>query len=1563
MAERLSLRRASGGAQLVRRGSTGGEGGQTRLPRRGSAGGGRRASAFFNRETSVGDKDRLEDEFLKKEHASRKPEKDPCVLALKEKALFKHCSQSFLCALVASANQRSLEPGQEETLHPKTGVMLVVEHGAVNTVVGPGPPVVTGAGTVLNAAGLAGCAELMETLPPSTASPADYEVFDFPSSGTSGFSVYDARLPEKDMVFLGGLTGDQLCFHSLCPHASRMERRASLKHVVQGSLPVKIVAGLPGECPMMRCDRADFMTGGVSLIEIDMHLIKSVGLAFKLDFERFQKNVADMQRRFQLVLEKIRKIFIAAPAEVYWAIAETMVEQHVYEKTTLVQEGSTGSSNTAASSNMIITVNGTCIVKKNMGVSPHEARDRPIGKLHPGAIIGDWCLFAANLPRAASVAAETELDIIVLPNEKIMEIMRRLPGTLAGMENRLNKVASFIRTRLSGKALESLLNCNIFSGCNEAFLTEVAEAVESRTYLCGQSIFENEDDDLDLGESSKELAAPTKRTGSKPPATGEHKEDTEDEIEEDIESGTMLYALESGTCVLQTPGRGVHLEIVQGNSLKTADLKRADFCVSSPIALVLCISMKSLREIITRYPQERPRFLRKFDPAAVMRSVIRQIEAFKPCCNGFVDDLTRGMTCSSYMPGQTVVVMGAEDNQQMFMLRRGQVAVEVGGKKVADMKAGATFGEVVMLGVTQSRTATVRAMTFSTMLEIPRVPFWEAIERFPEERSHFEQLALRNMKITTTWPILQGVPSRLGLLLFLQAARRTVPAGDQSFNNERSRESALLVLSGMVALMNAEGKEIETFVDGQCFNEQILIGIPNYDGSYLVPKVSSELQIVSAETWEKVVSAFPAEKNTIRRNIFSYMSRRAEKRLGFEANSTAILRQAALFRISPEVLLEHLVPHLEPRVFKPGEAIVVAGQEGDTMHILLDGLAFLGKSVGGSRPVAEFGAGSAVGEAVMIGAAKAHPCTVRAKTLCIVRSLARKDLLEVLETLGPEVQKDFDELLADARAEPPATLLQKLKKTAAFKSCNANFLTIACKDADDVLFAPGDALLRRGEVCKAGESPIYVILSGAAMIEGELGVALAEVAAGEITGEGAAMGLSSRRTATVRAGKNRFVHCARLHGGHLEAALKSSEGGQEQFLADLHSRRQTDNKAAMARWASWLETKVIPALRGSPVFTDWSVKDIKMLVAPLSEDTYPQGEVIAQAGTPADTMIVLLQGEAEVETKNGMVIGHLKEGATIGGEVVMGLFTMRTSTVRATVPCTVLMLPATELQRVVETPGADDTREQFTKLKERKISQVEAGLPMSALPLGVGAEDLCARAVALQASFHMLAPGETFHPTPDSGHGGPHFGVLVSGRACFEVGSDTRPIFHISQGFLVPEGLVAKHNARLRALTACDYYTVRKSDFVSAVDSIPVAQAWYPRFRLLEKQVRRQLITRLQSAHGATVGLQAHRHSADLVDWKMRREETVAAAVEMRKEHQERVGPPMEILDLNLEQERPKSSQGLRRSNSSPTEKLLSYPILTVLTSPARHEVKRPSSSSSASRKMQQRRAQTQLCW
>lgn len=43
-----------------------------------------------------------------------------------------------------------------------------------------------------------------------------------------------------------------------------------------------------------------------------------------------------------------------------------------------------------------------------------------------------------------------------------------------------------------------------------------------------------------------------------------------------------------------------------------------------------------------------------------------------------------------------------------------------------------------------------------------------------------------------------------------------------------------------------------------------------------------------------------------------------------------------------------------------------------------------------------------------------------------------------------------------------------------------------CERADEVYFGPGDDIFRRGEGCKLGEALMYILLQGAAIVEGAL---------------------------------------------------------------------------------------------------------------------------------------------------------------------------------------------------------------------------------------------------------------------------------------------------------------------------------------------------------------------------------------------------------------------------------------------------------------------------------------------
>jgi len=139
----------------------------------------------------------------------------------------------------------------------------------------------------------------------------------------------------------------------------------------------------------------------------------------------------------------------------------------------------------------------------------------------------------------------------------------------------------------------------------------------------------------------------------------------------------------------------------------------------------------------------------------------------------------------------------------------------------------------------------------------------------------------------------------------------------------------------------------------------------------------------------------------------------------------------------------------------------------------------------------------------------------------------------------------------------------------------------------------------------------------------------------------------------------------------------------------------------------------------------------------------------------------------------------------------------------------------------------------FADLRESRRRQVEQGLPMSALPLRVMPGDLSVRAVALHAERLDLPVGEVLMPLVDSSPCGPHFLVLVHGRANIEITPSGQKAMQAFQGTLLPEGLLAENAARMRATTGCEVYRVRQSEFQVVVSS---TTEWLGMFNRLEKE-------------------------------------------------------------------------------------------------------------------------------
>ncbi|CAK0820128.1 unnamed protein product, partial [Prorocentrum cordatum] len=1205
------------------------------------------------------------------------------------------------------------------------------------------------------------------------------------------------------------------------------------------------------------------------------------GNQLRASLASLQENSRKLCDILRTIVSRCSRVFFGTPPEVMWRIAERCTVMEVQVGELIVVEGEGGEA--GGGEDLILIDEGLAVVEKRVGEGGRVGAVE-IGRLGPGALVGDWCLLGAHIPRAASVRAKTDVQYILLPASALLMVTKMFPGVMEGLEPFVKEVGSFLQVRLPTRTA-NYGALALFAECSQAFINEVAGHSERQLCYAGQMLMDPEDPQ------------------------------------------GHLRVLEYGTLEVEAPEGGSLGEIATGSCFGDFDALgeltgaglRVRVC--TPLAIVSVTRAEILRDALRRHcgPQERWPRTSKGGSSSCGRDPIplaAGIELFRNCSVEFVRDILQGALYRGYLPGQTLCVESAQfshDAAHMFVLRSGQIVA--GGDGQAPGEAGGShvgFGELAMLGAEHKRPHTIRALTACFTLEVPRAAFVAAIARHPGEKHHFERFAVQVLQDGGSdekcrWPFLANAPARLLYLLNLYAGLTAFRSGHLLLGQgaDAPRMSAVLVVAGEVSVVSASDGVIAVLREGDCYNVRELLGVPGDDGTIsLVARGACEAQILTKEVWDRVIAEFPESEvqDVLKSEIISHLASKAMTSRGIATGPLELLRRVRLLGAASSQLATWLTEHLEPLMVLPEDNVMVEGQKASRMFILLDGKLRSEYSCG----TFVYSPGKVFSEAVLLGVVDHYLRTVTASTVCILQSLDRKHFqdfsrwtehdLQITEPLLQEAQQRKHSNITADKFET-----RMMQKVIAFKNADPEFLAQLCENMEDKFMEPGEVVMAQGDECKPGVTPFYALISGELVLENRAGVFMGHVWPGETFGESGALGLSDTRSLTVRATLAGCVHCLKIEGVACMAAIRRFPS-QRAALETIIDQRWHFHAARAKKRALWIRDKVVPVLQahwGSPqgdksqvlqahwLFADTSREFVAELAVGLASAEYEAGKVIAKAGDAADSMLVLLEGTADVESSEGEVLGSLKAEAAIGEVALLGLFPLRLATLRATRACCVLHVTEKALRRALaelSDAGARKSERALAELAEQRRAQVQQGLPMTCLPLRVGQDNICVRAIALQARRISLAPRQTWECLPATHPSGPHFCVLASGRAVIEMRHEEDPgrrikVLALNPGDLFMEDVASEFGMEVRATSVCEVFRVRKVDFRTAMARAPAAaEQWYPHFRMLEVEAVKVLRSRGQNVCGQLQDCQEHPNSEGIQLWKRRRDRAIARA-------------------------------------------------------------------------------------
>ena len=263
--------------------------------------------------------------------------------------------------------------------------------------------------------------------------------------------------------------------------------------------------------------------------------------------------------------------------------------------------------------------------------------------------------------------------------------------------------------------------------------------------------------------------------------------------------------------------------------------------------------------------------------------IIASSRIFSNMSHEFVRELSGSAVDRIFMPGDAIMHQGAVE-YSMFIVVSGTADVYVsdaktedpslamerltkpvkGMSRVSHLSAGAICGELAMLGITPTRSATILAATLCILWEVTQDKAMGILDRYPQERELFGAVITRNLDGSVParllqLPLLKSFDRKFRMLLTLYCERHAF-FPDQHIVKEGEVGDRCWIFNLGPAVLQKRGYAVKTFSPGSQFGCDHMLGINRtYCGSLIAMSVC-HLLAVSRSSYLLALEQYPSQK-------------------------------------------------------------------------------------------------------------------------------------------------------------------------------------------------------------------------------------------------------------------------------------------------------------------------------------------------------------------------------------------------------------------------------------------------------------------------------------------------------------------------------------------------------------------------------------------------------------------------------------------------------------------------------------------------------------------------------
>jgi len=308
--------------------------------------------------------------------------------------------------------------------------------------------------------------------------------------------------------------------------------------------------------------------------------------------------------------------------------------------------------------------------------------------------------------------------------------------------------------------------------------------------------------------------------------------------------------------------------------------KRSATVRCNDICDVYIITKPNLLKCLLQFPDQEARFrmlgtqrMRNDVERVSEKNVLLNCPLFQQSSRKFLDRIAAHLEDRLYRRGEDLCLQG-EKGDTMFILVQGScdviVKVEDQEKIVSELSTGSIIGEIAVLGLSEVRTATLRAKTVCLVQVLHRSILMKYLTEFPREITQFQEvgaarLAKSGIKNKDIYPkqawFKDGAPDFLADLG--KVLQRKIFFPQQIILAEGTETSDMYVIAQGVASCMQKKHMIGQIQEGEAFGELAVLRIMMQQTMTIKAEQMVDAQSLSSSDLETLLMTYPGEKDRI----------------------------------------------------------------------------------------------------------------------------------------------------------------------------------------------------------------------------------------------------------------------------------------------------------------------------------------------------------------------------------------------------------------------------------------------------------------------------------------------------------------------------------------------------------------------------------------------------------------------------------------------------------------------------------------------------------------------------